>query len=214
LEKVKNYKNYILQLISFVLALVTLRLFSFVLLWNESRSGYFINDIVLDHVGPYENHIVIFLLTYGLLLFGLSFSLRTKQGWIATNFSVVFFLVFRTLTLAAFPLNPPEHIIPLKDLFLTNTFYGNKVLVRDLFFSGHTCAVFLLYYLVDNKIVKRILMVGGTLLGSLLILQHVHYTIDVIVAPLIAYIVFKCGVFVQKKSMAIVCNDDKMNVAV
>lgn len=188
-------------------------MFSYVLLWNEARSGFPINDIVLDNIGPYENHLLIFILTYGLLLLGLSFSLRTKEGWIATNFSVVVFLLFRTITLAILPLNPPEHIIPLEDLFLTSTFYSNKVYVRDLFFSGHTCAVFLLYFLIDKPIIKKVLLFGGTLLGTLLILQHVHYTIDVIVAPLIAFMVFKCGEFLQKKSMAMVC-DENLNVAV
>lgn len=196
------------------MVLIGFRLFSFVLMWNETRSGFRIDDIVLNNVGPYENHLPIFILTYGLILIGLWNSLGTKEGWLTTNFSIVFFLIFRTITLSLLPLDPPDHIIPLKDYFLTNTFYCSKILVRDLFFSGHTTAVFLLYFLVDHPILKKVLLIGAIVLGTLLILQHVHYTIDVLVAPFFAYLAYRCGDYVKKKSIALFNTEDEIDVAI
>jgi PAP2 superfamily C-terminal len=197
-----------------VLVLIGFRLFSCVLMWNETRSGFRIDDVVLNNVGPIENHLIIFILTYGLILIGLWNSLGTKDGWLTTNFSIVFFLIFRTITLTLLPLDPPEQIIPLKDYFLTNTFYCSKILVRDLFFSGHTTAVFLLYFLVNHPILKKVLLIGAIVLGTLLVLQHVHYTIDVLVAPLFAYIAYRSGDFAKKKALSLLPNDEDIDIVV
>lgn len=85
------------------------------------------------------------------------------------------------------PLIPPEGIIPLRDTFLEGSFYGNKVLVKDLFFSGHTANLVLLAFMVDVKWLRYILFVCAAIVAFLLLKQHVHYTIDVIAAPFAAY---------------------------
>jgi hypothetical protein len=199
LGKKINISEYKTELLSSLGVLITFKLFSMVLVWNETRSGFHIRDVVLENVGPYENHLIIFLLTYGLAILGLWNSLSSREGWIRTMFSIMTFLFLRTITLSMLPLNPPTTIIPLKDFFLTNTFYCSKILVRDLFFSGHTCSVFMLFFLVESKIVKYILCMGGVILASLLILQHVHYSIDVVAAPFFAYIAYRSGIFFQQK---------------
>ncbi len=196
---VQKIKNYSLEIFSLLCVLVGFVFFSKVLVWNETRAGYGLNDIIMNHIGPFENHFIIFGLTYGLIIFGLSQSLKTRIGFVQTMWSIIFFILLRTATLILFPLNPPKSIIPLQDFFLTNTFYDSKVLVRDLFFSGHTAAVFLLFFLANSKITKSILCIGGICLGTLLVLQHVHYTIDVLAAPIFAYVAVQLGTVVQLK---------------
>ena len=89
-------------------------------------------------------------------------------------------------------------ILPLHDLFLKNTFYCQEVLLKDLFFSGHTASVFLLYFLIPQKWVKRVLLAGGLTLGFLLMHQHVHYTIDIVAAPFFSWIAYQGACFARK----------------
>ena len=88
------------------------------------------------------------------------------------------------------PLEPPIGIIPLRDFLLENTFYSNQVMVKDLFFSGHTANLFLMALLLEHKKLKVIVFVICSIVGMMILLQHVHYTLDVIVAPFAACLAY------------------------
>jgi membrane-associated phospholipid phosphatase len=61
---------------------------------------------------------------------------------------------------------------------------------KDLFFSGHTSTVFLLFLCLPGKIDKKLALIVTMIVGSLLLVQHVHYTLDVLGALLFAWIAF------------------------
>jgi len=91
-------------------------------------------------------------------------------------------------------LNPPEKMIPLNDPVVE--FFGTgQLLTKDLFFSGHTATIFLLYLLADKKLLKTFFLVSAIVVGIGVLLQHVHYSIDVFVAPFFAY----CSFYIVKK---------------
>jgi PAP2 superfamily C-terminal len=86
----------------------------------------------------------------------------------------------------AVPFNPPTDMIPLDDPFVQ--FMGTgKMLTKDLFFSGHTATLFLLHLLMEKKIAKRIFLVLTFVIALSVILQHVHYFIDVFAAPFFTF---------------------------
>lgn len=89
------------------------------------------------------------------------------------------------------PLDPPIGIIPLRDPFVEGFFYDDKVLVKDLFFSGHTSNMVLLTLFMDIKWLKNILILASIIVGYLLLVQHVHYAIDVFAAPFFAYLAYR-----------------------
>jgi membrane-associated phospholipid phosphatase len=91
------------------------------------------------------------------------------------------------------PLEPPISIIPLRDPFVEGVFYDNRVLVKDLFFSGHTSNMVLLTLLMDIKWLKIILAFASAAVGYLLMVQHVHYAIDIIAAPFFAYLAYRAA---------------------
>lgn len=88
------------------------------------------------------------------------------------------------------PLEAPVTLIPLNDPFV-QLFGNGNVLRNDLFFSGHTATLFLLYLVTSNKKIKMTFLVFTVLVGIAVILQHVHYTIDVATAPFFSYASFK-----------------------
>ena len=99
--------------------------------------------------------------------------------------------------MSLFPLNPPVGLVPLSDPFL-KPFYGSNVITKDLFFSGHTGSVFLIFLILRKKWEKIFALVATILVGILLLIQHIHYTIDVIFAPVFVYVVY----FLAKKVTA------------
>jgi hypothetical protein len=186
-----------LLITSFLSVFFVFFLFARFLKFNETRSGILINDPILSTLGPTNHNVEIFLLTYGLVIFGLSWALRTRIGMLTTNISICFLIAFRAFTLFSVPLEPPMGIIPLEDMFLKNTFYNQQVLLKDLFFSGHTAAVFLLYFLIQKNWVKTVLLAGGLLLGFLLMKQHVHYSIDIFIAPFFSWLSYQGATLVK-----------------
>ena len=96
----------------------------------------------------------------------------------------------RTIAMYSIPLNPPHHTIPLIDPFVKYLGTGIQ-LNKDLFFSGHTATLFLLFLISENKILKRIFLICTIAVGLSVLIQHTHYTVDVIAAPFFAYGVYK-----------------------
>jgi hypothetical protein len=85
------------------------------------------------------------------------------------------------------PLNPPEGLIPLIDP-ISNLAYGRaEYITKDLFFSGHTSSQFLIFLCLTNKGDKMIALFSAILVGSMVLIQHVHYSIDVLAAPVFTY---------------------------
>jgi membrane-associated phospholipid phosphatase len=61
---------------------------------------------------------------------------------------------------------------------------------KDLFYSGHTASLFIMFFIARNRVWKIICFIGAIIVPVLLVWQRVHYTIDVLFAPLAAYCVW------------------------
>jgi membrane-associated phospholipid phosphatase len=94
------------------------------------------------------------------------------------------------LTITLVPLDPPAGLIPLVDP-LSNFFYGDKFVTKDLFFSGHTSSVFLLCLTIPGRTDKKLALIATFIVGFLLLVQHVHYTLDILGGFLFAWIAYK-----------------------
>jgi len=70
---------------------------------------------------------------------------------------------------------------------LVQVFGTGEVLTRDLFFSGHTATLALLALLAPGRTSRRFFVVCTLLVAVCVLWQHVHYTVDVLVAPFFAF---------------------------
>ena len=85
-------------------------------------------------------------------------------------------------------LEAPEGIIPLHDPLVDVIAYGGNTFNKDLFFSGHVATLALFVGLEQRPMFKAILMMNTILVAGLILLQRVHYTMDVLAALFITYL--------------------------
>lgn len=170
-------------------AILACVLFSFYhfLAWNESRTGFIFNDPILALFEAKEVSAITFLFTYLFSITGIIICSLSPRLFIRLLQAYAIMTLIRMLSLFLLPLEPPAGIIPLKDVFLENTFYSGRDNLKDLFFSGHTAVLFLFAFLFREGWKKLLFIVGALAVGSLVMLQHVHYSIDVFLAPFAAY---------------------------
>ncbi len=169
-----------------VLAII---LFSNFLTWAEQRPGFPFDDPVLSYLQPRNFSKIIFLLTYGTVIFVIIW--KSKKPWMLVQLLQLYFLllVVRTISIYLVPLYAPDTMISLDDPVLDSVVYKVHN-VRDLFFSGHTATLFIFAFTLRNKTVKILVILTACVLGLLLMWQHVHYSIDVFAAPLFAWLVY------------------------
>jgi len=155
----------------------------------ENREGLVLNDFFLNLLPTYNVSVPIFTIIWAMGLLTLIRCIQQPQICLLFLWSFIFLSISRIITISLIPLNPPAELIELKDP-LTNTFYGSKFITKDLFYSGHTATQFLMFLCLQKKTDKLLTLVSTLFIGVLVLVQHVHYTLDVIAAPPLTFLVF------------------------
>jgi hypothetical protein len=179
---------------------IVLFIFTVFLTYAENREGYHPNDFIIDRFVPLDISIFTFTLTYFSSLLGIIHVLNYPHETLRTMQAYSTLILLRMLTMYLVPLEPPADIIPLKDYFLRYTVYSGRDNLKDLFFSGHTATLFLFYLISQKKFFRIYFLLACMGVGTCVILQHVHYTIDVIAAPFFAWV----ALAIQKKISGVI----------
>ncbi|MFA7227478.1 MAG: phosphatase PAP2-related protein [Melioribacteraceae bacterium] len=181
----------------FLLAIVLFFLAKF-LAYNEDRPGFSFNDPFLSSFDPVDVTWFTFALIYIGLIAALGFLAFHPARLLVALQSYTLVAALRLITIYFLPLNAPIHIIPLEDPFI-EFFGGGTTLLRDLFFSGHTSTMFLFFLTAKGKKLKTVFLICTILIAFLVLIQHVHYTIDVLAAPFFAYTSYRISRLINKK---------------
>jgi PAP2 superfamily C-terminal len=195
--------HYRLFILLFLITLLTLLAFNQFLLFIESQTCVQYTDLLHPYYNALNLSYLIFPLTYlPVMVFLIS---SVKKPHRLNFFAIAYILIIATriLTIYFFPLCEPNNAIRLEDGVLNSIFYANGYCGIDLFYSGHTATLFMLA-LMFPKPLKTILFLSSILLGTLLILQKVHYTIDVIAAFPITLLCY----FATRKLYAIIVKEE------
>ncbi len=166
------------------------------LAYNETREGFSFNDPVLNLFTPVDLTWLTFVLIYASLIVALYSISFNPEIFITALQSYALIMFLRLITIYLLPLNAPTTIIPLTDPFV-EFFGGGQTLYRDLFFSGHTATMFLFYLTNQNKKLRRIFFTATIIVGVCVLIQHVHYTIDVLAAPFFTYTSYRIAVVIN-----------------
>lgn len=182
----KDKKNLTEFVITAVVVTWVIIAFSHFLHFVEQREGVVLNDPFLNTFNPIDLTWLTFVLIYlSLIIFVVTTFNKPDKLLIAFQ-AYGLMLIFRTIAMYLTPFEAPETILLLNDPFV-QFFAKGDILTKDLFFSGHTGTLFLVFLLAENKTLKTIFLILTILVGAAVLLQHVHYSVDVFVAPFVAY---------------------------
>jgi hypothetical protein len=156
----------------------------------EQRNGAILNDWVLAHLPAMDVSIPIFAIIWGMGILMMIRALYNPEIGMTYLWTLIFVCLARFFTLTLVKLDPPAGLIPLVDP-LTSYFYGHAAITKDLFFSGHTATLVLIYLNLERKSDKRIALAATIVLMFLLLIQHIHYTMDILAAPVIVYCCYR-----------------------
>jgi hypothetical protein len=157
----------------------------------ETRPGAVLSDPVHALFAPIDVTWLTFALIYTSLLTAMAVIARDPPRFLFGLQAYLLLTLLRCVTLWLVPLEPPAGIIPLRDPFVQGMVGTTDVLLKDLFFSGHTSLPFLVFLVARTRGFKLVFLFLSLGIGALVILQHVHYTIDVVAAPAASYVAYR-----------------------
>lgn len=160
----------------------------------QQQPGGLLPDPLLRLLPRHDVGTPIFVLMYGAVVLGVGWLMAHPRLFLRGLWALLLLLLMRMFTIWLVPLAPPLDILPLPDPFLARLFHtdSGEAITKDLFFSGHTSTVALLA-LAARGWWRRGLAVLMVLVGVLVLVQRVHYTYDVLAAPLFAGLAYWLG---------------------
>lgn len=160
----------------------------------EKRNGIQLNDPILQLIPAVDVSLATFLVIWSMTIFLWVRMLQNPSLFLVTLCSMVLLFLSRLISISLLPLDPPVGLIPLKDP-IVNLFYGgtNVFITKDLFYSGHTSTQFLFFLCLHKRRDKLIALAASLVVATLVLVQHVHYTIDVVFAFVFTWPIYLIG---------------------
>ncbi|HEX4375028.1 MAG TPA: hypothetical protein VHZ50_17110, partial [Puia sp.] len=145
----------------------------------EKRNGTLLHDWILEQIPSHNFSVAIFIIIWMTGLLAIIRAIKDPDIFLVFAWAYIFVSALRATAIIFIPLNPPVGLVELIDP-LSSTFYGHVTITKDLFFSGHTSTIFLIFLCLKNKIDKVLTLTATFFLAILLMIQHIHYVIDII----------------------------------
>ena len=178
----------------FILLFFSLLLYQFSSNYATNRASNAVTDIILSNIPTYN---VANIFVYGILI-------------------VVIFIIFITLLRPEripFVVKNVALFVIVRSIFVSLTHIGSyptfpvnvNVLDKltsggDMFFSGHTGLPFLMALIFwKNKVLRYIFIILAVFFGTVALLGHYHYTIDVLAAFFIVFGIYHACLNLFKK---------------
>jgi hypothetical protein len=188
-EYLKEKRNRIELVITLFLLAVALTLLANFLNFAEARKGALLSDPILNLFNPIDLTWLTFALIYISLIAAIAVLIKNPIRLMFTLQLYALMVIIRIAAMYLLPLEPPAKIIILNDPFV-ELFGSGQTLTKDLFFSGHTATLFILFLVSEKKIIKSVFLISTIVVAISVLLQHVHYTIDVFAAPFFVYVCY------------------------
>ncbi|RSK37416.1 phosphatase PAP2-related protein [Hymenobacter metallilatus] len=155
--------------------------------WVQARPGHVLPDPLLATLPAHDVSGAAFAVIYLGIGLGVVTLLPRPLRLLRALAAYLLLHLLRCATLWLLPLEPPPGLVLLHDPLVDRLIYAAPApITKDLFFSGHTATLLLLALAVPPGWHRQVLLLGTVLIGVLVLVQHAHYTYDVLAAPLFA----------------------------
>jgi hypothetical protein len=166
----------------------------------QQRAGAVAIDPLLGLLPRHNVAWPIFGLMYGGVLVAVGWLTRWPHLFLRGLWGYFILLLLRMATIWLVPLAPPLDLVAMPDPFLALVFHtdASQAITKDLFFSGHTSTVALLALAVRGRWLRGALALVTLAIGVLVLVQRVHYSYDVLAAPLFAWLAYWAAGFIWR----------------
>ncbi|PIQ38306.1 MAG: hypothetical protein COW59_02440 [Lysobacterales bacterium CG17_big_fil_post_rev_8_21_14_2_50_64_11] len=171
---------------SVALLVIVMAVFAQFLGFVEARPGATLDDPILQHLARIDLTWVIFPLIYGSVIAAIVLLSAHPKRLVFALQLYALVVASRMLAMYLLPLDPPAQMILLRDP-VVELFATGDAPTRDLFFSGHTATMFMLYLTAESRTARKVFLLLSFVIAAALLLQHVHYTVDVLAAFVFVY---------------------------
>lgn len=182
-SKLRYYSSLLEALILFIVAVLATH---FASRYANIKASNYVEDIVLSNtrVHDFEFLFVHGAIMLSLFVVALCFRFRKTAPFVIKTVS--FFIIIRAMFVSLTHIGPYPSKLELESGLLDFITSGN-----DLFFSGHTGLPFLIALLFwDHLYIRTLFLVASVVNGIIVLLAHLHYSIDVFAAFFITYSIY------------------------
>lgn len=198
----KKFLGSVALTLSFLAVALIINFFAGIYATESASSS--VTDIILSNTRAYDLDALFVYGTFLLVVFVVLVSVYKPERIPFVGKSVALFMIIRSAFVSMTHLGPfPSQIVIHSDLLSKLSFGG------DLFFSGHTGIPFLMALVFwHNKILRYIFIFVSLCFGVIVLLAHLHYTIDVMSAFFITYTIFHICEFLFQKDRRLFYTED------
>lgn len=166
----------------------------------EKRNGIVLHDVVLDWLPAVDVSVATFLIIWTMIIFWMVRCVQEPGLMLLSIWATLLLFASRMISISLLPLDPPARLIPLIDP-VSNFFYGGRhvFMTKDLFYSGHTSTQFMIFLCLRKRQNKLMALAAAVTVGVLVLVQHVHYTIDVLGAFIFPYFIYRLASYLTKE---------------
>jgi hypothetical protein len=194
-KPVSKWRYYAALLEAILLFVVSVYITHFASKYAHIRASNYVEDIILSNTPVFDFEFIFVEGAIMLSLFVIALCFRFRKTAPFLLKTVSFFIIIRAIFVSLTHIGPYPSKLALESGLLNFITSGN-----DLFFSGHTGLPFLIALIFwDHLYIRTLFLVSSVVFGVIVLLSHLHYSIDVFAAFFITYSIYHIALKLFKK---------------
>jgi PAP2 superfamily C-terminal len=187
ISKLRYYASLLEALLLFAVAVAATH---FASAYANIKASNYVEDIILSNTRVYDFEFIFVqgAIMLSLFVVALCFRFRMTAPFLIKTASL--FIIIRAMFVSLTHIGPFPLKLELESGLLNFITSGN-----DLFFSGHTGLPFLIALIFwDHIYLRWMFLISTVLFGVIVLLSHLHYSIDVFAAFFITYSIYHIAI--------------------